>query len=398
MQYTNGTRPLLSFVQAPLRRIVCVILLLTAGDATAQVISAADPNADRYRGLTLESWMQQLDEEPLSIELCEAIEYFGPSAARYSDEFLKQSQSDNPMIRRYAAKAIGDIGRPRDAVIQALAKCLADDDRGVRNAAIRSLGKLAPTDEELVEPLVDAMDEPLREYRRQREQASKARPAPSLSDDLRKRLYPRGSLVASRVEELPMAVGSSTFNEVTAIAHTLGSMGPAARQAVPRLEELAGDEQLACPSPFFAALARIDPANEAYLQPLLAALDSNKSSSRFAAASALGELSTARTTAALPKLKRLLTDSDECVRQIAAQVVGRIEPTNRQAITVLIESLENSNQSREAAKAVDILARMKGLSESDVAALQKHVNSSDPYLRRAVRKALDSIESVKPDE
>lgn len=70
------------------------------------------------------------------------VKVSGPKAAAHAGALIKALQSSEPLVRSYAAAALGVIGRPAAAAAPALRKALKDSAPEVRVQAKTALGKI----------------------------------------------------------------------------------------------------------------------------------------------------------------------------------------------------------------------------------------------------------------
>ncbi len=124
------------------------------------------------------------------------------------------------------------------------------------------------------------------------------------------------------------------------IAHELARLGPAAKQALPALREVAELDPVFARMAVGRALWRIDGDVAPLIDACSAGLASDDASLRGRAASQLGDLGPAAASAA-PQLRAALASWSPIVRVQAAEALLRISPDDLAPVVVLANELEN---------------------------------------------------------
>jgi HEAT repeat protein len=196
-----------------------------------------------------------------------------------------------------AAEVLGRMGASAKDAVPTLTNILKGSDPQLRIQAALALWKIDRRTKQAVPVLVDALKSPL--------------------------LPPRTSAA------IPGRFGAFNTTSVPICqqaAEALGQMGPDARAAVPVLTAYLKDDQLSSYHPYYAlALSKIDrQAAGAAVPALIAVLDGKAHAiSRQEAARALGEIG-AQARAAVPALRKAVTDPDEAIRSEATEALKKI--------------------------------------------------------------------------
>jgi HEAT repeat protein len=179
-----------------------------------------------YRGRALNAYVAKLrtasaNERPILIR---AIGSFGADGASACPQLIAALSDASSTVRVAAAEALAQVGRrsSTDAVV-ALSKALSDPDPEVRNLASVALGSIGPKAAPAVPDLVRTLSDPV-DYVR----------APA-ADAL-------GAMGAKASEAVgPLAARLLTNDQgfvLASIAYALGDIGPAAKDAIPALEQV----------------------------------------------------------------------------------------------------------------------------------------------------------------
>src|SRR5262245_61292691 len=255
-------------------------------------------------------WAARLgDSDPVShTGALEKLRGGGADALPVLLQVFKQPPSpDASDLRCRAAELIGELGEGGKQAVPDLTAALGDQDEYVRTITVRTLGKVAPAQRDVVAALLPQLDGPLRPEVLMvlKRSGVAALPAlPVLVDILQDGRTPADRGLAGAV---------------------LGKIGAKARPAVQPLRSALHDDDPVVRLEAAEALGFIGHDGDGVVAALEAVLGDTDSRVRFQSVRALGKLGP-RAQAALPAVRRLLTDEDAKVREAAKQAVGRLSP------------------------------------------------------------------------
>lgn len=354
----------------PLARGQALQALLQMGPAAAPAASAVLELVD------------DLDFPPFTrFRAVAALRVMGPAAAPAFREALADKAVRR---RRNAVTALAELGPRAEEMVPALSGRLKDDDQRVRVGAARALWLVGQTTDAVMVPLLWAArhgDAVQRHEVFQLVISDERRPRaalPLLRESLK---YENAVLqvgaadalwaIEGRADEVrPVylaALRENRPNEWPAAARGLGRLGPAAKEAAPRLVQmlrsvkgplvaelseplgrigtaalpplcdLLRDETAPASArqPAIDALGRMGPDAVPLLAPLLAHATPRV---RAAGCEALGGIGPAGAAASAPLLLARLQDDDPAVRRAARVALGRLGAGGRSALPRLIET------------------------------------------------------------
>lgn len=268
-------------------------------------------------------------------------------AVRYAvDVMIDGLKSEDPHLRNGAAQALSEFGDHPLIVGPALVEALNDTDPAVVANAVAAL---AAVGEKLLDRLESRLEDKelrmlaLRVINRMGPRAAPAVPAllkaletpPENDEDkifLREVVMTLAMLGPAAKDATPRLIqllGSEIEEVQHAAAFVLGKIGPDAKDAIEPLQQLLDKQDTETAVVFAWALLKIHPEDQAIQQKaiplLIASLDAKFDLSRAEAAAALGELGPAATDAVEP-LKKLSTDDPvQWVRAAATEALKKIE-------------------------------------------------------------------------
>jgi HEAT repeat protein len=168
---------------------------------------------------------------------------------------VKQLKSDDPDLRRAAAKALAEAGADAKPAITALTEALKDKDLYVRRFAAQALGELGPDAASAVKPLTEALKDPKKEVAAAAATAlgkiGAVEPLMTLAGDTKKDAAARrkavealGMMKADAKSAVPALMKALKDKEIRSeAADALGEIGPDANPALKDLEDIAADKK-----------------------------------------------------------------------------------------------------------------------------------------------------------
>jgi HEAT repeat protein len=307
-----------------------------AADALGRYGAAAQP--------AVPALVAALKDESESVrwQSADALGQIGPPAAKAVSALIDVLQHDTAeTARRSSAEALGSIDAEGRAAVPALIQALSDQSAKVRQSAAAGLGKIGPKAKAALTALKAATkdEEPLQIV---------------AAEALWK--IDRDSDTAMPVLLRALADG----NYPGLAAGALGTIGPAAKTAVPALAKVLRQENGYAQNCAAQALGNIGPGAEAAVPALVDALE-------------------------------LRDDAYPCAVD-AAEALWRINQHPR-AIPVLVELLATDNGVLPAAEA---LGRIGPAAKEALPALREAANNPDPAVRQAVTEALRKVSGQAP--
>ncbi|CAK9067825.1 AP-1 complex subunit beta-1 (Adaptor protein complex AP-1 subunit beta-1) (Adaptor-related protein complex 1 subunit beta-1) (Beta-1-adaptin) (Beta-adaptin 1) (Clathrin assembly protein complex 1 beta large chain) (Golgi adaptor HA1/AP1 adaptin beta subunit) [Durusdinium trenchii] len=242
----------------------------------------------------------------------------GPAAAPRG--LLKDQ---DPLVREYAADALGRIGNASQGVVDALSAAVTDENPQVRAEAVNALLSLDIDSETRIALVVDVLND--------------ADP----------------SVVAPALNTIAEYAKAGTPTLITALENPksrywgcliAAEMGPRAKHAVSALEKAAKDQYPEIRMEALLALGAIGPDASEALSTVTAALNDKSPAVQYAAMYALGEI---RDSSSAPTIAKYLDSQDVMLRELSAWALARVNPDDtearQRALTTLVESLESDN-------------------------------------------------------
>jgi HEAT repeat protein len=292
--------------------------------------------------------------EALSDEVVEvrrfAISMIGVIEADLQDvlqPLIAALADSNPFVRGTAAMVLGDYGVKAAEVLPHLERLLADDEFN-RVTVVHAVLCIAPErTEELTPILTEALSSEDKSVRHRAAQVLGDIPAAgalaiqslvqALDDEdefvrltVLNTLNNIGSAAAPATLVLVnILADSEDIIERGIVAEVLGSIGPAAGEAIPQLLKCLQEPGDSAARGYFRlrvahAMWQISGATEHLLAIASNAITSPEWWLRWQGAGLLGELGSAGTVA-IPQLRRLVDDEHQLVRRSAAESLGKIE-------------------------------------------------------------------------
>ncbi|HET6883430.1 MAG TPA: HEAT repeat domain-containing protein [Pirellulales bacterium] len=342
--------------------------LAVAGSLTTIPLQAADDVASLAKGLTSGSAQER-------VEAADELADLGPKAKAAAPALLKAAKDEDARVRGHAAHALGQVGDKSEAVVNGLFALATDSDALVRRAAIRALKALRLPRKLTMPKMVKAL--------------KSAEPADAAAI--------LASIAEAGEEALPFLIECLDDKEAGYWAClALGDMGPAAKDAVPKLIKLeqSGEPQVRLQA--LVALGQIGPAAQAAIPLMVKALQADKTPGvRYAAAFALGQIGTSDKQARAALTEG--TDGDDAFLQVvSAWALTRVAKDDKKlsekATKVLIEGLKSEKPEVRRAAA-------RGLAEANpppelvAPVLIKAIQDNDPSV---IGNAIDALASLGP--
>ncbi len=342
----------------------------------ALALGRLGPAAEPALADLIEALAQDGDDD-VRIAAATACVAIGPPAAPALARLLSHAAA---MVRNTAAGSVEQRGAAGAAAVPDLIAALRDEEADVRWRSAEALGKIRVGTATAIGPLAELVHDPHGNTVRY----CAAIALGEVEGDATEKL---GPLTAFLGDEEPLVVGVAL--------RALGSLGPAARPALPEVRRLLQKgEQSDAP----LALAAIDPNGA--VDDLAAALSPGSPSTRTNSALALGRFGPAANSA-VPDLKRALRDHDRSVRIYAAMALFQIGGNAETALATISAILRTPSWDSGNCHLVNAIA-MRALREMGPASrpmadqLQRLLDSEDLQLRVEAARALWALEG-QPD-
>ncbi len=317
------------------------------------------------------------------------------------DHFTETLRTGFGGVRIAAIEALAGLGPGAREALPDLVAVLIDGDKDVRNAGVKALKKIDPkwfgsqeakkAAPDLLKALVDS-DKSV--------QATAAKVLEKVEPE-----WPVQDHAREAIPHFTAALDHGLETVRVAGADTLGRIGPAAKEATPKLILKLSDNDPKVRAAAGAALTRVnpkwreDPSVAGAIPALVEDLTADDWRKRSAAAGALGEIGPDASEEALPPLVDRLADGDKNVRLTVRAALKKIDPqwprtkAARNRIPELMKSLGESQWSARAA-AVEALG-IFGPSAAKLIAprLAKVMNTdSIPDVRAVAKKTLAKVD------
>ena len=281
-------------------------------------------------------------------------------------DLLKNDKDD--LVRAAAARSLGHIAEPTSEAVPILAEAIVDKDVRVRRSAVRALVRIHPGPKIGLPLYVKAL-----------QSADPATVAEVIA-------------TAGELGEKVVPGATAGLKEPKARYWSLlilGSVGPAAKSAVPDVAALLADEQPEVRMQAAMTLGQIGPAATPAVSELVKALDDKEAAVRIGAAFALGKIGSKDATK--PLEKQMSGSGRPFFRAVCAWALVQINPENQElvdrAIKLLGESLASDNV-RVRRGAAEALGDLKVAPEKAVGLLIGAMGDSDPQVLEGVSRGL----------
>jgi HEAT repeat protein len=259
---------------------------------------------------------------------------------------IQALKSDDANLRWRAARALGVIGSPSGA--SALADLAKDAEPLVRAQAVFALGRLKVADDASLKAIVGRLSDDDTQVRRAAVRALRMTEAPreavrplvvKLLNDAEPTIAMRalGALVEGGVEVVPALASALEEREARYWAClALGEIGPQAKDAVPNLIKVLGDDRPEERVQATVALAEIGPDAKPAAGELIKLLGDPFESVRVTAAFALGRLGDESASEALQKCEAA---TDPFLSMMATWALAKIHKSDQQRTAQAVERL-----------------------------------------------------------
>lgn len=266
----------------------------------------------------------------------EALVAIGEPAQAPALELLTQGAAP---VRPAAAKVLGKIGKPTEAVVDALAKALSSQDRRLRRTALVALGNF-------------------------------------------------GSAARKAVPALAGIAGNGNDRLQVEAVEVLSRLMEHAAQARPQLVLLLENENPAIRAQAALSLGALDPDPKTELQTLIRLLDDPYRKVRQAAAKAIGRAGPAA-AAAVPALTAKVQEpsGDMAIHEHAIRALLTLGKSSKPGLLAAL----NHDDLRIRRGTLKILAGAPSAGESILPELERHLKSASPRLTRDIISVLQKI-------
>jgi len=269
----------------------------------------------------------------------------GPGGSDAVPALIVALNDSETLVRAQAAHALRRIGVATDAVATALAAHVTDPSEQVRREVLKALASLPPNPEIVRPALIKALESA----------------DPALAAAAVQTFAEQGAAVVPRLIE-----GLKHKESQYWACLALGEIGPVAKDAVPGLTDLLGNDRPDVVLQALVALGQIGPGAEPAVPQILRLLDSPVAAVQMGSAFALGKL---RVAGAVAPLKALdAGTNDPLVKTIAAWALANIHPDDATAATATAEVIAaaKNEDPRVRAWAASGLGELSGAWTADV--------------------------------
>jgi HEAT repeat protein len=198
----------------------------------AEAVPAVPEGAIVYRGLPLAAYLDKLKSAPKAErpEVLRALGSFGEDAAPALAQLSEALRDSDPQVRAAAAWAISQIGPQAASAIPALGTALSDTDPRVRSHAALAFRAMGPAGSPGIPELIRALNDSV-DYVR----ASAVEGLGSMGAAAQTAVKPLIERLLAK-DEHGLVLGR--------VVAALGDMGPAAKEALPVLEQAVKSHRL----------------------------------------------------------------------------------------------------------------------------------------------------------
>jgi HEAT repeat protein/S1-C subfamily serine protease len=310
-----------------------------------------------------------------------ALDRIGPPEQGELNLLTTSLSNERPEVRSYAAGAIGKMGGNGRSATPALIKAAKDPDSGVRQNALRALGKVGSDSKDALLPILDnAFKDSDREVRLAAGDA----------------LASLDTLSATDLPRLQELLKNTDGGVRASAARALGQMGRQANPAIPALLDAAKGADKDVRAAAIAALLNTD-AKSKDLAPVLA--EALTSSDKAALKSALQAVAKFGPEAkeAVPAVALMVGDKDPELRTGAVDALVKIGPGAKGAVSALIDALQQEDKDFQ----IKVLAALGAIgpdAKSAVPALIRVFESRDRTIHHRCAEAIGKIgkDAIKP--
>ena len=302
----------------------------------------------------------------------------GEKIAPATAELVKALGDSDPLVRAYAAVALGKLEQADGDPVAALAKLLTDPEARVRGMAVRSLRRLKPGPDVMLPIMVKVL-----------EQAD-----------------PQGAMLAidtiaelggdKAIAGLTNALKNERARYWACLA--LGEAGSKAKSAVPALVDVLSDDRTEIQVQALVALGKIGPDAAQAVAEIVPLVKADQPAVQYAAAYALGDIASPAGADALKELRR---SDDAMLKTIAAWGLAKISPDSKvlkkEAAEQLVKSLKSDDKYVRQAAARG-LVELRPDPEIVRPALVAALADDDPAVRGNIVEAIAALgERAVPD-
>jgi HEAT repeat protein len=316
----------------------------------------------------------------------------GQKGAAYIPRLLEllKDQDEDGEVHYHAARSLERFGDRAKEIVPVLIAALADENSHARDGACIALGRFGADAVAAVPVLVELHNRNFSRYAQDPLHAVQhyppARKDNPFIDETLMKIAPHA--LPGILTDLSAADGDVRDRAVVTVA----AIGPMAKDAVPALRRLAGDEDAGIRRHVLDALANVGPSAKEALPELLAALNAKDADMCCRAAWACRALGT-EAGPAVPQLLKLLKDRNASVRCHAVFALAAVADDPQISVPALAEALADGENFHEVARqeAVNAIARHPDVAAGQVPRLIRALDAVDSSLRWSVIKLLGQI-------
>lgn len=290
----------------------------------------------------------------LKLSAATALGKIGEKAHTAVPALITALSNENENVKTSAAEALGAIGSKAKDAVPALTKAFRESKGSIKTQIAQALGRMGQNADAAVPDLLTALRSP-KETESVKSSAAEAlggmnsnAAVPDLvaalgsksemvNNSAAEALAMIGKKSPTAVEALTRALGDKQADVRSHAATTLGEIGEQAHTAVPALIKALRDEDRKVKAFAMRSLAKI---GGKAIPELIKTVETKEG---VVAAKILGEMGQ-RAHTAIPALIKAFGDKDPQMRSSVVSALGRIGPTNEEALAVLRMALKDEDE------------------------------------------------------
>jgi len=309
----------------------------------------------------------------VKIAAAQVLEGCGPKAKEAAPALLAMLKDPDADVREVTVRALGRIG-PEKGVVDGLRdSLLKDTEPFVRGMAAQGLAQFGPKAREAVHDLETA-------YKNDPHAAVKRLALTAVI-----KIEPEAA-----IPRLVVALADKDGWVKIIAAHSLGNIGPKAKEAVPALEKMYKDDDQNIRGAALFSLAKIEPEPKLAMPRLIAALADKGEYVKQVAAEELAALGPKAGEAVADLEAVYRNEADPKVRRSVLNALVKIEPGPKLAVPRLLAALTDQDRMVRW-NAASSLGGLGPKADAAVDGLITALGDFDPQVKRAAIRALEQI-------